>query len=177
MGPMFSNLQEFKASYTSARAHGHLVLYLFIGFIQCVRLHTQMLWSYLVPSAAVCSYLELSGVSWSYLALSEAVCIRLQLSGAIWSYLELSRAIWRYLALSLELSGYALMHTLLYYTLLHYIITILYNIILYLQSLWNLYHMLVCTHKYLAEAFWSYLGLSGAIWSYLNLSGATWTYL
>ena len=41
-------------------------------------------------SAAICSYLQLSGAIWSYLELSGAICNYLQLSGPIWSFLELS---------------------------------------------------------------------------------------
>ena len=37
--------------------------------------------------------------------------------------------------------------------------------------------MLVCTHKCVSGAIWSYLEVSGAIWKYLELSRAIWKYL
>ena len=52
-----------------------------------------------------------------------------------------------------------------YYTIL----TILYSLTYILM---RSYHMLVCAHKCLSEAIWSYLDLSRAVWSYLELSGA-----
>ena len=57
--------------------------------------------------------------------------------------------------------------------LMQYLLTDL----LYYTYLLDSYHMLVCTHKCMSGAIWSYLELSEAFWSYVELSRARWRFL